>query len=87
MSGRFHVHPDDLARVAPAVLRHRILLNFQAEADGRTPDEIVAALLAEVRPPSTTAHSAWSTPARSIRTDFSGAAGRRATSSGATIGP
>jgi MoxR-like ATPase len=51
MNGRFHVHPDDLARVAPAVLRHRILLNFQAEAEGRTPDEVVSALLAEVEAP------------------------------------
>ena len=52
MAGRLHVAPEDLARVAPAVLRHRILVNFQAEAEGHTPDEVVAALLAEVRPPS-----------------------------------
>jgi MoxR-like ATPase len=49
--GRLHVDPDDIARVAPAVLRHRILVNFQAEAEGRTPDQIVASLLAEVGPP------------------------------------
>jgi MoxR-like ATPase len=51
LQGRLHVSPADLARVAPAVLRHRILVNFQAEAEGRTPDEIVEALLAEVTPP------------------------------------
>ena len=51
MSGRLHVTPDDLVRVAPAVLRHRILVNFQAEAEGRTADEIVEALLAGVTPP------------------------------------
>jgi MoxR-like ATPase len=51
VSGRFHVSPDDLARVAPAVLRHRILLNFQAEAEGRTPDEVVSALLGVVEAP------------------------------------
>jgi MoxR-like ATPase len=50
-SGRLHVAPEDLARVAPAVLRHRILVNFQAEAEGRSPDEIVRALLDEVPPP------------------------------------
>jgi len=33
------------------VLRHRILVNFQAEAEGRTADEIVEALLAGVTPP------------------------------------
>ena len=51
LAGRLHVSPGDLARVAPAVLRHRILLNFQAEADGRTPDDLVRALLAEVDSP------------------------------------
>jgi len=51
MHGRLHVTPADLSRVAPSVLRHRILVNFQAEAEGRTPDEVVATLLAEVTPP------------------------------------
>jgi len=51
MGGRLHVAPEDLVRVAPAVLRHRILVNFQAEAEGRTPDQVVKTLLAEVEPP------------------------------------
>jgi MoxR-like ATPase len=51
MRGRLHVAPEDLARVAPAVLRHRILVNFQAEAEGRTPDEVVTTLLSEVALP------------------------------------
>ena len=51
LNGRLHVHTDDIARVAPASLRHRILLNIRAESEGRTPDESVAALLAEVDPP------------------------------------
>ncbi|MDA0329477.1 MAG: MoxR family ATPase [Gemmatimonadetes bacterium] len=51
VQGRLHVAPEDLARVAPAVLRHRILVNFQAEAEGRTPDEVVATLLSEVAAP------------------------------------
>jgi MoxR-like ATPase len=50
MRGRLHVSSEDLARVAPAVLRHRILVNFQAEAEGRTPDEVVRALLDGVTP-------------------------------------
>jgi MoxR-like ATPase len=33
--------------VAPAALRHRILLNFDGEADGVDPDRLVSALLAE----------------------------------------
>lgn len=51
IAGRLHVSPDDLVRVAPAVLRHRILVNFQAEAEGRSADEVVTALLADVPPP------------------------------------
>ncbi len=51
MAGRLHVAPDDLIRVAPSVLRHRVLVNFQAEAEGRSPDEVVTSLLADVPPP------------------------------------
>ncbi|HEV2130028.1 MAG TPA: MoxR family ATPase [Longimicrobiaceae bacterium] len=51
LSGRFHVTPDDVRRIAPAVLRHRILLNFHAEAEGVTPGELIDRLLATVVPP------------------------------------
>jgi len=34
--------------VAPDVLRHRILLSYEAEAEGVTPDAVVAQLLAAV---------------------------------------
>ncbi len=43
--GRFHVISDDIRALAPAVLRHRVLLNFHAESDRVTPDEIVRRLL------------------------------------------
>jgi MoxR-like ATPase len=36
---------DDVRAVAHPVLRHRILLNFQAEADGVTPDQVIGKLL------------------------------------------
>ncbi len=51
LAGRFHVSAADLRRVAPPVLRHRVLVNFQAEAEGREPDQIVAHLLETVREP------------------------------------
>ncbi|MGH9630767.1 MAG: AAA family ATPase, partial [Bryobacteraceae bacterium] len=38
---RFHLSTDDLRAVAPAVLRHRIILNFDAHADGQTPETIL----------------------------------------------
>ena len=46
--GRSVAAPDDVRAVAPPVLRHRILLNFQAEADGIDADHIVARLLETV---------------------------------------
>ena len=44
LHGRPYVSTEDVRAVAPPVLRHRILTNFNAEADGVTPDEIVRRL-------------------------------------------
>jgi MoxR-like ATPase len=41
---------DDVTRVALPVLRHRLLVNFQAEADGVSPDDVIGKLLATVKP-------------------------------------
>jgi MoxR-like ATPase len=48
LEGRFHVTPDDVRAVALPVLRHRVLLNYRAEADGVTPDGLVARLIEAV---------------------------------------
>lgn len=40
--------PDDVRAVAPAVLRHRVLLNFEADASGVSVDDVVAQILEEV---------------------------------------
>jgi MoxR-like ATPase len=45
MRGRFHLAIEDVQHVAPAVLRHRIILNFDAHADGQTPETILAAVI------------------------------------------
>ena len=42
---------DDVRVLAEPVLRHRVLVNFRAEAEGMTADSIVARLLAEVPGP------------------------------------
>ena len=52
LDGRVAVSPDDVRRVAHPVLRHRVLPNFAAEADGVTSDPLVDALLAHVPAPS-----------------------------------
>ena len=41
LAGRFNVSKEDLKRAAKPALRHRIGLNFEAEADGITPDRLV----------------------------------------------
>jgi MoxR-like ATPase len=46
--GRFNVSFDDIQAVAPAALRHRLILNFEAEAEGVTTDHIIAQILKDV---------------------------------------
>jgi MoxR-like ATPase len=46
LHGRPFASTDDVQAVAAPVLRHRVILNYNAEADGVTPDEIVRRLLA-----------------------------------------
>ncbi len=41
MQGRYHVMEDDLRVLAPPILRHRVLTNYQAESDGRTVDDVL----------------------------------------------
>ena len=45
MNGRFHLSMDDVQHVAAAVLRHRIILNFDAHADGQTPETILSTVI------------------------------------------
>jgi MoxR-like ATPase len=46
--GRFNVSFEDIQAAAPAALRHRLILNFEAEAEGITTDHIVAQILQDV---------------------------------------
>jgi MoxR-like ATPase len=46
--GRFNVACDDVAALAPLVLRHRIIRSFQADAEGQTTDDIIRRLLEDV---------------------------------------
>jgi MoxR-like ATPase len=57
LHGRYYVSGDDIRAVAAPVLRHRIVTNFNAEADGIKPDNIVAHL-AETIPVSADDHAA-----------------------------
>ena len=46
--GRFNVACEDVATLAPLVLRHRLIRTFQADAEGKTTDDIIAQLLQDV---------------------------------------
>jgi MoxR-like ATPase len=48
MRGRFHLATEDVQAVAHAVLRHRIILNFDAHADGQTPETILNTIISGV---------------------------------------
>ena len=45
LSGRDFVIPDDVKRLAPSVLRHRIMLSPGAEVEGITPNQILSSIL------------------------------------------
>ncbi len=48
LEGSFHVTPEHVKSVAKPVLRHRLITNFNAEADGVTSDDIIEALLGSI---------------------------------------
>ena len=51
LDGRRFVTPNDIKRMAPDVLRHRVLVTYEAEADGVTSEAIVDAVLSSVETP------------------------------------
>ncbi|MFJ7647933.1 AAA family ATPase [Lysinibacillus sp. NPDC097279] len=49
MSGRFHVSVGDIKSVAKPVFRHRMLLNYEGEASGKTADDVIDVILEKVQ--------------------------------------
>ena len=47
LDGRFNVAYGDVQAVAPPALRHRVILNFEGEAEGISTDSVVRAIIAE----------------------------------------
>jgi len=52
MDGRFNVSVDDVRAAALLALRHRVILNFEGEAEGITTEAVVRSILDEVAPPA-----------------------------------
>lgn len=51
LDGRDFVTPEDVQAIAPDVLRHRLLLSFEAEAEGRTADSVIEQLIGRIGVP------------------------------------
>ena len=51
LAGRAYVIPQDVKALAPDVLRHRLLLSYEAEAEGMTADDIIRKILNELKTP------------------------------------
>jgi MoxR-like ATPase len=51
LAGRVHVTVDDIRALAPPVLRHRVLVNYRAEAEGVTVEQVIARLIEHVPGP------------------------------------
>jgi len=51
LRGRTYVLPEDVTDLAPDVLRHRLVLSYEALADAMTPDQIINRVLQNVRAP------------------------------------
>ena len=56
LAGRMAVSPNDVKRVAAPVLRHRVLPNFAAEAEGMSVERIIDDLLVRIEPPRSDIH-------------------------------
>jgi len=51
LEGRAYVIPQDVKALAPDVLRHRLILSYEAEAEGLDADSIIERILNELRTP------------------------------------
>jgi MoxR-like ATPase len=50
LDGRFAVSADDLRAMVLPVLRHRLVINFQGQAEGVTTDRVLTELLSAIKP-------------------------------------
>jgi MoxR-like ATPase len=51
MRGRRYVLPEDVSDLVPDVMRHRLVLSYEALAEGRSADDIIRAVMAKVPVP------------------------------------
>ena len=63
LDGRFHVSFDDIKQVVVPAMRHRVILNFEGEAEGITTDRVLEAIMSET-PTNLPEDAVAATPAR-----------------------
>lgn len=51
LAGRDYVDPNDIQSIAYDVLRHRVILSYEAEAEGITPDTFIRELISRIAVP------------------------------------
>jgi MoxR-like ATPase len=51
LRGRTYVLPEDVTDIVPDVMRHRLVLSYEALADGQTPDMLIRKVMQHVRAP------------------------------------
>ncbi|MCD6295969.1 MAG: MoxR family ATPase [Deltaproteobacteria bacterium] len=51
LNGRGYVTPQDVKSMAPDVLRHRIILSYEAEAEGKSTDDLISIILERIEVP------------------------------------
>jgi MoxR-like ATPase len=72
LRGRSYALPEDLQSLAPDVLRHRLVLSYEALGDNVTPDDVITTILAAIPPPEVVGrdagvvddHRRWAPPPR-----------------------
>src|SRR5262249_14791924 len=68
LDGRFSVAIDDVKKVAIPVLRHRISTNFQAQAEGKTSEDIIEQLLSVIGEPEVSKYERRKAPRDPVKT-------------------
>ena len=51
MEGRAYVVPQDVKNVAPDIMRHRMIVSYEAEAENMTSDDMIKLILDELLTP------------------------------------
>ena len=70
LRGRSYALPEDMTDLVPDVLRHRVMLSYEALSEGLTPDALVDKIMAKIPPrPSRSNMKSWWRRARSAATD------------------